>query len=60
VTIGFNPTVHDSGSVTGVLDGQASTRTALSGQTSMTIGGALTYQACDDRLCYNPRGPARS
>jgi peroxiredoxin len=37
-----------------VLDGQASTRTALSGQTSMTIGGALTYQACDDRLCYNP------
>jgi peroxiredoxin len=37
-----------------VLDGQASTRTALSGQTSMTIGGALTYQACDDRLCYDP------
>jgi peroxiredoxin len=36
-----------------VLDGQASTRTALSAQTSMTIGGALTYQACDDRLCYD-------
>jgi|RhiMetdeSRZDD1v2_1073273.scaffolds.fasta_scaffold08971_2 peroxiredoxin len=37
-----------------VLDGQASTRTALNGQTSLTIGGALTYQACDDRLCFDP------
>jgi|SoiMetStandDraft_5_1073268.scaffolds.fasta_scaffold09189_3 peroxiredoxin len=36
-----------------VLDGQASTRTALNGRTSMTIGGVLTYQACDDRLCYD-------
>ena len=37
-----------------VLDGQASTRAALANQTSLTIGGALTYQACDDRLCYEP------
>ena len=37
-----------------VLDGQASTRTALTGQTSLTIGGVLNYQACDDRLCYDP------
>jgi peroxiredoxin len=36
-----------------VLDGQASTRTALAKQTSMKIGGVLTYQACDDRLCYD-------
>src|SRR5262245_50369615 len=36
-----------------VLDGQASTRTALAKETSMTIGGVLTYQACDDRLCYD-------
>jgi hypothetical protein len=36
-----------------VLDGQASARTALAKQTSMTIGGVLTYQACDDRLCYD-------
>jgi peroxiredoxin len=36
-----------------VLDGQASTRTALAKQTSVTVGGALTYQACDDRLCYD-------
>ena len=37
-----------------VLDGSAATRTALGNQTSLTIGGALTYQACDDRLCYDP------
>lgn len=37
-----------------VLDGQASTRTALRAQTSLTIGGVLMYQACDDRLCYDP------
>lgn len=37
-----------------VLDGSAATRTALANQTSMTIGAALTYQACDDRLCYDP------
>lgn len=36
------------------LDGSAAARSALSGQTSLTIGGALTYQACDDRLCYDP------
>ena len=37
-----------------VLDGQASARTALANETSLTIGGALSYQACDDRLCYDP------
>jgi hypothetical protein len=37
-----------------VLDGSAAARTALSSQKSLTIGGALTYQACDDRLCYDP------
>jgi len=37
-----------------VIDGQASTRTALSGQSSLGISGVLTYQACDDRLCYDP------
>jgi cytochrome c biogenesis DsbD-like protein len=37
-----------------VLDGSAAARTALGNQTSLTIGGALTYQACDDRLCYEP------
>ena len=37
-----------------VIDGSAAARTALANQTSMTIGGALSYQACDDRLCYDP------
>jgi peroxiredoxin len=35
-----------------VLD--ASAREVTGKQTSVTIGGALTYQACDDRLCYDP------
>ena len=35
-----------------VLD--ASARTTLKDQTSLTLGGALSYQACDDRLCYDP------
>jgi hypothetical protein len=37
-----------------VLDGQGSTRVALRDQTSLTIAGTLEYQACDDRICYNP------
>jgi hypothetical protein len=37
-----------------VLDGSMATRAALQNQTSLTIGGALLYQACDDRLCYDP------
>ena len=37
-----------------ILDGKASTRQALRGQASLKIGGTLTYQACDDRLCYDP------
>jgi len=27
---------------------------ALAGRTSITIGGRLEYQACDDRVCYAP------
>ncbi len=26
----------------------------LAGQTSLTISGALEYQACDDKVCFNP------
>ena len=36
-----------------VLDGSAAARSALGSQKTLTIGGALTYQACDDRLCYD-------
>jgi hypothetical protein len=30
-------------------------RTALKGVETVTISGSLEYQACDDRLCFNPR-----
>ena len=36
-----------------VLDGSAATRAALAKQATLTVGGVLTYQACDDRLCYD-------
>ena len=26
----------------------------LAGEASITIGGALEYQACDDQACFNP------
>jgi hypothetical protein len=26
----------------------------LAGMTSVTITGSLEYQACDDKLCFNP------
>ena len=26
----------------------------LGGMTSVTIAGALEYQACDDKVCFNP------
>jgi peroxiredoxin len=50
------PTYQKSFTITQevVLDGQASTRTALTGQSSLTVSGVLNYQACDDRLCYDP------
>lgn len=30
-------------------------RAALKGVETVTIAGSLEYQACDDRLCFNPR-----
>jgi peroxiredoxin len=37
-----------------VLDGQLSTQRALRGQESLRITGTLEYQACDDKVCFNP------
>jgi len=37
-----------------VLDGQAPARAALRDQKFLKIAGTLDYQACDERLCYNP------
>jgi peroxiredoxin len=37
-----------------VLDGGLEAQKALRGQESLTITGTLEYQACDDKICYNP------
>jgi hypothetical protein len=37
-----------------VVEGTPQAQTALRGQTALTIGGALEYQACDAKICYNP------
>ena len=37
-----------------VLEGSAEAQAALKGRESLTIVGAVDYQACDDAVCYNP------
>jgi len=37
-----------------VLDGSSEAQKAYRGQDSLAISGRLEYQACDDRICYNP------
>jgi DsbC/DsbD-like thiol-disulfide interchange protein len=37
------------------LDGSPSARAALKGLKAVTVQGTLSYQACDDRICYPPR-----
>ena len=37
------------------LDGSAAGRAALKGTTALTVQGTLTYQACDDTICFPPR-----
>lgn len=37
-----------------VLDGQPQSQAAYRGKESLTIVGTLEYQACDDRVCFNP------
>jgi hypothetical protein len=37
-----------------VLEGQPAAQAALKGKDSLTLGGTLEYQACDDRVCFNP------
>jgi hypothetical protein len=38
-----------------VLDGSPKGRAALKGVSTVTIQGTLSYQACDDKICYPPR-----
>jgi peroxiredoxin len=37
-----------------VLKGTPQAQAALRGKESVTISGALEYQACDDKTCFNP------
>jgi peroxiredoxin len=36
------------------LDGTPQAQAALRGKDSVTVNATLEYQACDDKLCYNP------
>jgi peroxiredoxin len=37
-----------------VLEGTAKAQTALRGKDGVTLNGTLAYQACDDKVCFNP------
>jgi DsbC/DsbD-like thiol-disulfide interchange protein len=37
-----------------VLEGTPPAQAALRGREALTLTGTLEYQACDDKLCYNP------
>jgi peroxiredoxin len=37
-----------------VLDGSAASQQALKGKDAITVTGVLAYQACDDKMCFNP------
>jgi hypothetical protein len=37
------------------LDGSRAGRAALKGVSTLTVQGTLSYQACDDKICYPPR-----
>lgn len=36
------------------LEGHPQAQAALKGRESLTITGRLDYQACDDKICFNP------
>ena len=37
------------------IDPSRESQAALGGATSLTVTGTLNYQACDDKICYNPQ-----
>ena len=43
-----------------VLDGAPQSQTAYRGKDALTITGTLEYQACDDKICFNPAAVAVS
>jgi hypothetical protein len=40
--------------VEAVAEGTAEARKALAGRNELVVNGTLEYQACDDKICYNP------
>jgi hypothetical protein len=36
------------------LDGTPQAQAAVRGRDSVTVRGSLEYQACDDKVCFNP------
>jgi hypothetical protein len=38
-----------------LIDASPQVQTSLKDMTTMTIKGLLTYQACDDKLCFTPQ-----
>jgi hypothetical protein len=37
-----------------VLEASPQAQAALRGKDTLTVKGSLEYQACDDKICYNP------
>ena len=37
------------------VDASPAGRAALKGVSELVVKGTLTYQACDDKLCYTPQ-----
>lgn len=37
-----------------IVEGQPEAQAALRGKESLTLTGSLEYQACDDKVCFNP------
>ena len=37
-----------------ILEGTPAAQAALRGKDALTLSGALEYQACDDKVCFNP------
>ncbi len=37
-----------------ILEGQPEAQAAFRGKDSLTVTGTLDYQACDDKVCFNP------
>ena len=38
-----------------MIDASRDAETALKDQTQMAVAATLDYQACDDRICFNPQ-----